>query len=294
MARRWIVYGGRGWIGSQWIEMLRDIYPEDSVVVGEARADHESEVAKEMLWHGPTHCVCAIGRTHGGAHSTIDYLEEPGALRENLRDNLYAPLILAETCHHMGVHMTYIGTGCIFEYDGDGERFDESAQPNFFGSSYSTVKGFTDRLMRTHYDRCVLNVRIRMPISGEPHPRNFLSKIISYTHIHSCPNSMTVLEDAIPATIALACRRETGTINMVNPGVMDHDTILRMYRDLCDPDHTWTLVPPETLAESGRIQAQRSNNHLDTQKLESLFPEFPTLEDSVRLILLGWGARATM
>ena len=45
--------------------------------------------------------------------------------------------------------------------------------PNFFGSSYSVVKGFTDRLMKL-YDENVLNLRIRMPITGEQNSRNFI------------------------------------------------------------------------------------------------------------------------
>jgi 3,5-epimerase/4-reductase len=43
-----------------------------------------------------------IGRTHGtyegNVITTIDYLEKPGKLVENIQDNLYAPLILAAIC----------------------------------------------------------------------------------------------------------------------------------------------------------------------------------------------------
>ena len=43
-------------------------------------------------------------------------------------------------------HLTYLGTGCIFKFDeqhpyGDEQTgFKESDLPNFYGSSYSTVK----------------------------------------------------------------------------------------------------------------------------------------------------------
>ena len=43
--------------------------------------------------------------------------------------------------------------------------FNESSLPNFFGSSYSIVKGFTDQLMHL-FENNVLNLRIRMPITG--------------------------------------------------------------------------------------------------------------------------------
>lgn len=288
---RWIVYGGKGWIGSMYIDTLRALRPHDQVVLGESRVDDEYALASELMRHTPTHCVCAIGRTHGGDHSTIDYLEHPDALQENVRDNLYAPIVLAEMCKTLNIHLTYVGTGCIFEYghssssssSSDG-TFSEEDLPNFFGSSYSTIKGFTDRLMRTHYEHHALNVRIRMPIARKPHPRNFLSKIISYPHIHSCPNSMTVLDDALPAMIDMARRRHTGTINMVNPGVIDHHTILTMYRDMCVPEHTWTLVDAQSLADSGRVKARRSNNELDTSKLQSMYPDFPSIASSIHFI----------
>ena len=44
----------------------------------------------------------------------------------------------------------YIGTGCIYEYENPNDLshpFTEQDAPNFFGSSYSTVKGATDLLI---------------------------------------------------------------------------------------------------------------------------------------------------
>ena len=41
----------------------------------------------------------------------------PDKLLLNLRDNLYAPLLLARLCEQAGIHFTYFGTGCIFKYD---------------------------------------------------------------------------------------------------------------------------------------------------------------------------------
>ena len=47
----------------------------------------------------PTHIMAFIGRTHGVVdgkpYLTIDYLEQKGKLKDNIRDNLYSPLVLA-------------------------------------------------------------------------------------------------------------------------------------------------------------------------------------------------------
>ena len=195
-----------------------------------------------------SHVVSMIGRTHGAigekVFSTIDYLEQPGKLMDNVRDNLFAPVVMAMVCKDLGVHLTYLGTGCIFEYDQDHpfgieeKGFLESDTPNFFGSGYSTVKGFTDRLMH-EMDSTVLNLRIRMPITAEANPRDFISKITTYQKICSVPNSMTVLPDILPIVVDMIKNSKTGTYNMTNPGLISHNEILEMYKRIVDPSFSW-------------------------------------------------------
>ena len=283
-----LMWGHKGWIGSQFRDIL--ISRGWTVIDASSRADDRLAVIEEVSKHNPTHAVCLIGRTHGPGVATIDYLEQPGKLVENIGDNLYAPLVLAGVCKSKDIHMMYMGTGCIFEYDSDhpcddtARGFTEESQPNFFGSGYSTVKGFTDRLMNEQYADTVLNVRIRMPISSVDGPRNFISKIISYENICSIPNSMTVLDDILPA-LALALEMGIkGPLNATNPGTIDHSTILKWYKDLQNPGHTWTEVSNDTLVTS-LVKASRSNNYLDSSRIHSLFPDIPPIHESVRRIM---------
>jgi hypothetical protein len=229
-----------------------------------------------------------IGRTHGPGFTTIDYLEQSGKLVENMNDNLYGPLTLAGVAKAKHIHMLYMGTGCIFEYDTEhplgGKGFTEADKPNFFGSGYSTVKGFTDRMMSENYGDTVLNVRIRMPIASEDGPRNFISKIIAYTKICSIPNSMTVLDDILPLLVKCMDKQVKGTLNATNPGVIDHHTILTWYKEIQNPSHTWEEISNETLVSSC-VKGARSNNYLETTRIQSLFPELPSIGDSVKKIL---------
>ena len=84
-----------------------------------------------------------------------------------------------------------------------------------------------------------LNIRIRMPITSKSNQRNFITKITSYEKICSIPNSMSVLDELIPIMIDMIFKKHTGTINMVNPGVISHNEILDMYKEIVDPDFTW-------------------------------------------------------
>ena len=181
-----LVYGSKGWIGNQFVKYL------DNYIEGNSRVDNIDDLKNEINQVNPTHIISFIGRTHGIInnikYTTIDYLEEKGKLVENVRDNLFCPIALAIICQEKNIHYTYLGTGCIFKFDDNyPSGFVEESLPNFFGSSYSTVKGFTDRLMH-FFDKNVLNLRIRMPITGEMNPRNFITKITTYDKICSIPN----------------------------------------------------------------------------------------------------------
>lgn len=288
-----LIYGSRGWIGQQFVQLLN----EHSVdyVCGNSRVDNDHELLLEIESIQPTHIVSFIGRTHGKIgdkiYTTIDYLEEPGKLVENIRDNLYSPLLLCEICRKKAIHFTYLGTGCIFKFDDEHpfgieeNGFTENSLPNFFGSSYSIVKGFTDRL--THqYNDCMLNLRIRMPINGRKNGRNFITKITTYDKICSVPNSMTVLPELLGYVIDMMKQQLKGTINLTNPGLISHNEILEMYREIVDPTFTWKNFSQDEQRKI--LAADRSNNYLDTTLLESLYPQVCNIKDAVRKCLLEY------
>lgn len=273
---KWLIYGGNGWIGSMVCEHLISL--NATVVIAKSRADDEVAVASEVVDVKPDRIVSLIGRTSGGDFNTIDYLEQKGKLVENVRDNLYAPFVLATIADKYSIHFTYLGTGCIFNgYSG----YNEDSKPDFFGSSYSTVKGFTDRIM--HLLPNTLNCRIRMPITNTFHKKNFITKIMNYQKICSVANSMTVLPEMIPIMIDMAINGITGTVNLTNPGVITHNEILEMVREILDPDFTWQNFTIEQ--QNAILLAERSNNQLDTTLLQSMYPSVSPIKVAVRNVL---------
>ena len=281
---KWLVFGSKGWIGGMAKQYLESL--GETVVCAVSRADDEIAVEEEVKNSGVDRIICFIGRTHGPGYSTIDYLEQKGKLVENVRDNLYSPVVLALIGKKYGIHVTYLGTGCIFNTNEEKPMFTEEDLPNFFGSGYSTVKGFTDRLMHFFNDTA-LNVRIRMPIVGYHNPRNFITKITKYAKVCSIQNSMTVLEDMIPVLVDLAKDKTTGTVNLTNPGTIEHNEILQMYKEYVDPDFKWNNF---TLEEQSQILlSERSNNELDATKLRQLCPNVKDIKTSVKDLLQNWG-----
>lgn len=266
------IVGHKGWIGDMFIREFSK--NKISCNYSDLRAEG-IEIKQDILSKNITHLICCIGRTHGvfngKKYTTIDYLENKETLSINLNDNLYAPLELAMFCDKNNIHFTYIGTGCIYEYDdkhmiNSGNGFTESDVPNFFGSNYSIVKGITNNLMR---NTNALHLRIRMPITSEHNPRNFITKITNYEKICSIQNSMSVLDELIPLSIKMIINSDTGTFNFTNPGTISHNEILNMYKNIVDPEFTWENF---TIEEQDEILlGKRSNNLLDTTLLENKY-----------------------
>jgi 3,5-epimerase/4-reductase len=286
-----LVLGHRGWIGSMVVKLLE--MENIDYVTTDIRPENKVDFEKEVLKLKVSHIMSFIGRTHGiigdQKYTTIDYLEQDGKLVENVRDNLFSPLVVALLCKKLGIHFTYMGTGCIFKYSYNYNnykyKFNEDDVPNFFGSSYSIVKGYTDELMHL-LDDTVLNLRIRMPITSRDEPRNFISKITRYEYVCSIPNSMTVLDELLPIMIDMAKKKTTGTFNFTNPGVISHNEILEMYREYVNKDFTWKNFTEEEQRKI--LAADRSNNHLDTSKLEKMYPNVKNIKDSVRDVMVNF------
>lgn len=285
---KFLVYGGRGWIGSKMVALLQK--KQHTVVLGQARLDNYAALCQELDDVAPDRVFSSVGRTHGThsdgtVYKTIDFLELPGNLRINLRDNFIGPQNLSLACRERALHCAYMGTGCIFVYDeqhlvpdytenqpfpidcSNATGFTEEDKPNFFGSGYSTVKGQTDEVMHMQMFRStVLNWRIRMPISAERDARDFITKISTYEKVCSIPNSMTVLSEILPVMLHQMERAVTGTYNMCNPGVMSHNQILDMYQQLVNNNFVYSNFTEEEQAKI--LLSGRSNNYLDTGKLQ--------------------------
>ena len=173
---------------------------------------------------------------------------------------------------------------CIFNYDAKypvgGAAIPEDYPPNYVGSFYSVTKGMVDQLSPLY--KHALTLRLRMPISDDLSPRNFLTKIASYNRVIDVPNSVTILHDLLPVSLELAAQRTTGTFNFTNPGTMSHNECLALYKEIVDPDFWYANFSEEEQAKI--LKAGRCNNNLATDKLQAAVPHMriPSVRDSMR------------
>lgn len=111
-----------------------------------------------------------------------------------------------------------------------------------------------------------------MPVSDDLHPRSFVTKITSYAHVISIPNSHSILHDLLPAAVLLATHRETGVYNFTNPGAISHNEVLALFREIVRPGFSWRNFSVEE--QSKVLKAGRSNCKLDTSKLVTKLKEY--------------------
>merc|ERR1719433_2646668 len=272
-APTFLVMGARGWVGGMIMKLLRD--QGKMVYASQVRMEQRDALEEELDRLKPTHVLNCAGVT---GRPNVDWCEDNR--EKTVRCNVVGCLNLADCCFLRKIHMTNLATGCIFHYDKDvpmhqwdpksnmwvnGGKFTEASDPNFTGSWYSKTKGYVDMILKDSYPN-VLTLRLRMPISDDLSPRSFITKISKYAKIVNIPNSMSVLHDLLPLYIEMAKAKKTGVYNFTNPGVISHNQVLDLYKKYIDPTFEYQNF---SLEEHDKIlKAARSNNELDTTKLE--------------------------
>ncbi|PNP84977.1 hypothetical protein FNYG_01674 [Fusarium nygamai] len=276
---RFLIWGGHGWIAG----LLKDLLLRQGkeVYTTTIRMEDRENVAKALEVFKPTHVLNAAGCT---GRPNVDWCEDNKA--QTVLSNVIGTLTVADECSRRGIHCTVFATGCIYQYDEEhpigGRGFKETDAPNFEGSFYSMTKAHVEPILAS-FDN-ILILRLRMPVSDDLNPRNFVTKISQYEFVVDIPNSNTILHDLLPASIILAESRDTGVYNFTNPDAISHNEVLGLFKEIVRPGLTWKNFSVEEQAKV--IKAGRSNCQLDSTKLVKKMKgygyEIPEVHDAYR------------
>jgi len=270
-----LVFGGeKGWIGQKIVVLLKAQGKE--VHVASARLENRADVEKDIQQFKPKYILNCAGVT---GRPNVDWCEDHK--QETIRSNVIGTLNLIDVAFLHNIHVTNFATGCIFEYDeehplGSGKGYLEEDVPNFDQSFYSMTKAMVEKLSLFYPNALIL--RVRMPISDDLEPRNFITKISKYEKVVNIPNSMTVLHDLLPISIDMSEKELKGVFNFTNPGVISHNEILDLYKQYIDPNFSYKNFSLEEQAKI--LKAGRSNNELDASKLAALY-DIPHIKTSI-------------
>jgi len=264
---RFLIWGGEGWVAGH-LKALLESQGKD-VVTTTIRMENREAVMNLLDEVKPTHVFNAAGCT---GRPNVDWCEDNK--EATLRSNVIGTMNLTDCCFLKGIHCTVYATGCIYKYDDKhpigGRGYKEEDEANFDGSFYSFSKAKVEDMMKIYPN--VLVLRLRMPVSDDLHPRNFVTKISKYERVVDIPNSNTILHDLLPASVMLAENSEIGVYNFTNPGAISHNEVLTLFKKHVRPSFEWKNF---TEAEQSKIlKAGRSNCMLDTTKLINKLKEY--------------------
>src|SRR3989344_1760169 len=162
---RKILVLGNGWIGTEIAKFF-------SAQTSDMHLETGSELP-ESLWKGVNVVINAIAKTN------IDWCENHK--QEALQSNAIVATELAKQCQKRNITYVFISSACIFESKNtrDIKYEDSEPKPRCF---YSETKVLAEKLIQEAYPQTLI-VRIRLPLSETPHPRNTVTKIRSNTHL---------------------------------------------------------------------------------------------------------------
>ena len=271
---------GNGYLGKKFAEYFGGVlYPDK--ITSQEDADKAINVRHGDPYSYVINCAGKTGRPN------IDWCET--FKEETFFANVTVPTYILRSCKSVGAKMIHIGSGCIYQGNGGWSPVDgcggytEESKPNHDASYYSWTKIVSERFLKDHD---VLQLRIRMPMTDEPDPRNLITKLLQYNRVVEAFNSVTYIPDLLFATRCLIKKNRSGIYNLVNEGGIQHSEILKIYEALSGYKLSYQSISPVELDLMTR--APRSNCVLSTKKLEESGLQLPTARTAVETCIRNY------
>lgn len=246
---------GAGWLGN----ILENYLPNASL------CRHKDEA----------HDICNIKELGGdivintAAITDIDFCEKNK--EECFRSNVTGAVHLAKLCREKGKKYVFFSSACIFSCYGEINMAYEDTIPNP-QCFYSLTKWMAEELILAVNPKSLI-VRIRLPLSEVPHPRNTITKILSYKKLNTNKESVTVVEDMLPMLKDLIDADSLGVFHIINKGYISPAEIGKIFGHTFE---TWTKEEQDKeLARQGR--AKRVSAFIGTKRI----PYLPDIQERI-------------
>lgn len=268
-----IIIFGKGYLGNRIADYLK------CKVVGRSEVDlNDPDMINSYLNEmKPDVVINTAGKT---GRPNIDWCEDHK--EETIKSNIIAPANLSVSCSERGIYLVHLGSGCIYSGYNNEKGYSEEDEPNFYGPQfYAKTKIISEKILKEN-SNC-LQLRIRMPIDDRPNERNFIGKVSKYKKVIDEPNSMTTVPHMLEVMKLMIEKGETGVFNLVNPGMTSAAEVMKLYKEIVDPNHSFELMDVDEL--DSITKGKRSNCKLNTEKLESKGYKLPEIHEALRFCL---------
>lgn len=268
-----ILIFGNGYLGNRLAE-----YFHTNALISRADITIYSEIEKDIRKYSPEIIINAAAKTN------IDWVEKQENRREAYAVNVGGAANVFFAARTNNIFLCHISSGCIFDGITLG-GFKENDMPNP-SCYYAWTKIWGESQLFPFFDsKKVLVLRIRMPISQKFHPRNLINKLMKYDKVIDDQNSITVIEDFLPAMKKFLKNRIYGTFHLTNTGSISPYEIIQIMKKkgLINPNKKVKKITKEeldrlTLKGGG---ARRVSTILNTDKLKKLHINLPNVKERV-------------
>lgn len=243
----YIIYGGKGFIGSVIVEELKS--KKKNFYVSDLRLEDYANIENEIDKLKPKYIINSAGITGNPNISWCETNKE-----KTIETNIIYQLTLAKLCNDRGIHLTIVGSGAIFD---DKKYYSEEEEGNFFGNFYGICRIYLENIVKCYKN--VLYLRIIYPFSKYKSNKNLITKLLTYKYIEKKQLCMTYIDELIPYMLDMIEKKEIGICNMINHGSIDLTYILEVYNKY--KIHLYTVT------ES--IDKSKSNSLLSIGKLNN-------------------------
>jgi len=245
-----LIFGG-GFIGGR----LQEAFACNATT---RRINAVEDALEEIEKYNPKIIINCIGYT---GEKSVDDCELDKS--RTLKANTFAPIILGEIAFRNNLKLVHISSGCIYHFDYKIQKpITEEDSPDFFDLFYSRSKMYAEGALQALFETSnILVARVRIPLDSKPHPKNILTKLLSFKKVLDVPNSLTYIPDFIAMLEHLIKIDARGIYNTVNKNPLRYPELLEVYKKYI-PGYEYKVV------DYNQLNLVRTNLIMSTEKLE--------------------------
>jgi dTDP-4-dehydrorhamnose reductase len=281
--------GGSGYVGHAYQALLtRKGLPFRNLRRADFDYADRARLTELLRREKPAFLINAAGYT---GKPNVDACELHKA--ECLMGNAVLPGTIAQACADAGIPWGHVSSGCI--YNGakpDGSGFSETDAPNFSFRSppcsfYSGTKALGEEVLAGAPNAYIW--RLRIPFNEVDGPRNYLSKLMRYSHLLDAANSISQLDEFVAATLATWERRVPfGTYNVTNPGHVTTREVVALIKQTGVSNKDFQFFADEAEFMRTAAKTPRSNCVMNDAKLAATGIKLTEVHEAIERDLRRW------
>jgi dTDP-4-dehydrorhamnose reductase len=269
---------GKGFVGKNLSEYLNEVNI-DHELYSKSMVDYtDADKFNEFLKDNKDRYHCIVNTSGYTGSPNVDGCES------NKKDcwhyNVNSAINVVKVANHNYLPVVHVGSGCI--YTGYDKDYTEEDEPNFGlysndSSFYSKCKHASEILLDNTW---VYILRIRIPFTHKPVPKNYFTKLIKYDDLINEENSVTSITDFnnfMVRFMHLLHDLPGGIYNTVNPGRVKASDVVDILKKYDIYNERWGFIETKNL----NTIAKRSNCVLSTEKIEKYNLPFPNALESI-------------